>query len=77
MTAERPAPVRSPAAHLVVTATPVATGHAHTVEKGDTLMSISQHYYGTRSKWRDIYAANREVMKSENDLKIGMQLKIP
>jgi len=40
-------------------------------------MSISQRYYGTRSKWRDIYAANRDVMKSENDLKIGMQLKIP
>jgi LysM repeat protein len=72
MTAERPA-----AAHSFVTAASAATGHAHTVAKGDTLMNISEHYYGTRSKWRDIYAANRDVMKSENDLKIGMQLKIP
>jgi hypothetical protein len=79
MATERPAaaPVHAPAAHLVVNAAPGATGHAHTVEKGDTLMSISQRYYGTRSKWRDIYAANHDVMKSENDLKIGMQLKIP
>lgn len=53
------------------------SAHKHTVAKGDTLMSISQRYYGTRSKWRDIYAANRDVMKSENDLKIGMELKIP
>jgi nucleoid-associated protein YgaU len=75
MTTERPA--APPAARSATTLSPVATGHAHTVTKGDTLMNISQRYYGTRSKWRDIYAANRDVMKSENDLKIGMQLKIP
>ncbi len=79
MTTERTAaaPVRAPAAHALVTAAPVATGRAHTVTKGDTLYNISQHYYGTPGKWRDIYAANRDVMKSEHDLKIGMQLKIP
>ena len=57
--------------------TSAAPGRVHTVAKGDTLMNISQRYYGTRSKWRDIYSANRDVMKSENDLKIGKQLKIP
>ena len=79
MALERPAvaPAHAPAAHPVMNLSPAASGHTHTVEKGDTLMNISQHYYGTRSKWRDIYAANRDVMKSENDLKIGMQLKIP
>src|SRR5580704_13403561 len=79
MTTERPAaaPVRAPAVHSFVTAAPVATGHTHTVAKGDTLYNISQHYYGTPGKWRDIFAANRDVMKSQNDLKIGMQLKIP
>jgi tetratricopeptide (TPR) repeat protein len=65
-----------PLSHFLTIA-PGATGRVHTVAKGDTLMSISQKYYGARSKWRDIYAANRDVMKSENDLKIGMQLKIP
>jgi len=30
-----------------------------------------------RARWRDIYAANRNVMKSESDLKVGMELKIP
>ncbi len=76
---ERPAvaPAHTPAAHSGMTLAPTATGHTHTVSTGDTLMKISQQYYGTRSKWRDIYAANRNVMKSENDLKIGMQLKIP
>ncbi len=50
----------------------------HTVAKGDTLFSLAQRYYGNRSKWRDIFAANRDVLASENSpLKIGVELKIP
>jgi len=50
----------------------------HTVARGDTLFSLAQKYYGSRSKWRDIFAANRGVLASENSpLKIGMDLKIP
>ena len=54
-----------------------APGRTHTVAHGDTLFSLAQKYYGSRSKWRDIYAANRDVLPSENALKPGMQLKIP
>jgi phage tail protein X len=55
-----------------------ATGHRHTVAKGDTLFSLALKYYGNRSRWRDIYAANRGILSSENSpLKIGMELKIP
>jgi LysM repeat protein len=50
----------------------------HTVARGDTLFSLAQKYYGNRSKWRDIYAANRDVLSSEKTpLKIGTDLKIP
>jgi len=53
-------------------------GRHHTVARGDTLFSLSQRYYGSRSRWRDIYAANRDVLQSEKaPLKIGMDLKIP
>jgi tetratricopeptide (TPR) repeat protein len=57
----------------------LATGvRHHAVARGDTLFSLAQRYYGNRSKWRDIYAANRGVLASENSpLKIGMDLKIP
>jgi LysM repeat protein len=57
--------------------TAASSGRTHTVAKGDTLISIAQKYYGNRSKWRDIYAANRDVMPNETALKPGMQLKIP
>ena len=53
------------------------SGRTHTVGKGDTLFSIAQKYYGNRAKWRDVYAANRDVMPNETALKPGMQLKIP
>jgi len=56
---------------------PSPAARRHTVQPGDTLSKISQQYYGNRAKWRDIYAANRGVMKSETDLKVGMQLRIP
>jgi tetratricopeptide (TPR) repeat protein len=60
------------------TAAPAATGaRRHTIQPGDTLSKLAQQYYGNRAKWREIFAANRDVMKSEGDLKAGMVLKIP
>jgi tetratricopeptide (TPR) repeat protein len=58
-------------------ATQTAVARRHTVRPGDTLFKLAQQYYGNRAKWRDIYAANRDVMKSETDLRVGAVLKIP
>ncbi len=60
------------------TAPAATTGpRRHTVRPGDTLSKLAQQYYSNRSKWREIYSANRDVMKSESDLKVGQVLKIP
>lgn len=60
-------------------AAPVQPGtvRIHVVRQGDTLYRLSTQYYGSGRRWREIYEANRDVMNSETDLKIGMQLKIP
>jgi tetratricopeptide (TPR) repeat protein len=81
----RPAPRSTPP--VVATppraATPVtppaaaAAGRTHVIQPGDTLYKLAQQYYGNRSRWREIYSANLGVMRSESDLKVGMQLKIP
>lgn len=65
-----PQQARSPAA-------PSRSPKAHVVRQGDTLYGLAQQYYGDRSRWRDIYAANRDVMRSETDLRIGMTVRIP
>lgn len=49
----------------------------HVVVRGDTLFSLAQRYYNSRSKWRDIYDANRDQLPNPNSLQIGMSLKIP
>lgn len=49
----------------------------YTVVSGDTLSHISGKVYGTSTRWRDIFEANRDVMANENSLKVGMQLRLP
>lgn len=62
------------------TTQPAATAGSrrHVIAKGDTLFSLAQRYYGNRSRWRDIFEANRDVLKSKDDpLRIGQEVKIP
>ena len=79
-----PAPVRPapPASHATPAAFAQASasqaGRTHAVAKGDTLYSLAQRYYGSRSKWRDIFAANRDRLASPGTpLRIGLTLRIP
>lgn len=70
----------APAISPVVTAAPPrpsTTGRRHIVRPGESLSKISMQYYGNRTRVRDIFAANRNVMKNESDLKVGMEIKLP
>lgn len=69
-------PLRAPPTKPGANSTSAAT-RRHVVVKGDTLFSLAQKYYGNRSRWRDIYAANRDLLPSENSLRLGMEIKIP
>lgn len=58
-----------------------ATGNSparrHMVVAGDTLALIAEKYYGDRSKWALIYAANTAQFDSGRPLQPGMELEIP
>jgi len=56
---------------------PPATTRTHVVQPGDTLSSISRQYYGTPSRWEDIFAANRGVIPNANSLRVGTELRLP
>ncbi|MEO8864361.1 MAG: LysM peptidoglycan-binding domain-containing protein [Opitutaceae bacterium] len=49
----------------------------HIVVAGETLGKISQQYYGTPSRWREILAANPGVLKNEKSVYVGAKLRIP
>jgi nucleoid-associated protein YgaU len=52
-------------------------GRYHTVQKKETLYSISRQYYGDHTKWKDIYAANKSEIGDPNKIRVGQKLVIP
>ena len=56
----------------------VRTPPTYIVQSGDTLWLISFKFYGDDSqRIAQIFEANRDVMNSANDLRVGMELKMP
>ncbi|HUQ69798.1 MAG TPA: LysM peptidoglycan-binding domain-containing protein, partial [Planctomycetaceae bacterium] len=49
----------------------------HIVRNGDTLSSIAQQYLGSTARYQDVYEANRDRLKTPNDLRIGQEIRIP
>jgi nucleoid-associated protein YgaU len=49
----------------------------YVVRKGDTLSGIARRYYGTALEWRRLADVNRDVLASPDQLRPGMELKIP
>lgn len=49
----------------------------YTVQPGDNLQKISRNAYGTSKHYKLIFEANRDIMKSESELKVGQKLQIP
>ncbi len=47
------------------------------VQKGDTLQKISQKFYGTSKKWTWLYKANKDRLKSPDNIYPGQTLVIP
>ncbi|GEM_PF-899461 len=56
-----------------------AKADAYVVQKGDSLWSIAAkpQVFGNGTRWRELYEANRDVLKGPEKLRAGMSLKIP
>ena len=69
-----PAPTQASVPSRPAPSRPTApAGRMHTVVKGDTLSNLALKYYGSRSRYKDIAAANGGL----TTLKIGSQIRIP
>ena len=49
----------------------------HVVAAGETLSSIAKEAYGTVTLATHLYEANRDVLESEDALRVGQRLRIP
>ncbi len=50
---------------------------SYSVKAGDTLSMIAKKVYGDAAKYNDIYEANKDILASADDIKVGQTLKIP
>lgn len=57
--------------------TPSNAPRVYTIRSGDTLSAISNRFYGTSSRWIDIYQANRDRLPSESAIRVGQEIRIP
>ncbi|MGB0409076.1 MAG: Cell division protein CpoB [Opitutales bacterium] len=67
----------APAAPPASPRNPADVPRTYTVQSGDSLSTISVRFYGTSSRWIDIYQANRDRLPSENALRVGQEIRIP
>ena len=73
-------PVTSPAAKASAASRPAGGGRMHTIAPRESLWSIARKYYGegvNSARVTAIFEANRDVMRSQTDLKVGATLRIP
>lgn len=49
----------------------------YTIQPSDNLSRISAKVYGTPDRWMDIFQANRDKLSNPDDLRVGVELKIP
>ena len=49
----------------------------HTVKSGESLSKIAKHYYGDAMKYKQIFEANRNILKNPDLIHPGQDLVIP
>ncbi len=52
-------------------------GRVYVVRPGESLGSISKKVYGTTKHWKDIQAANRDVIPDPARMRPGVKLRLP
>ena len=51
--------------------------HKHIVKKGETLGKIAKHYYGNAMNYKEIFAANTNILKNPDVIQPDQELVIP
>jgi hypothetical protein len=57
--------------------TATSPGRTHVIQAGETLSGLAARYLGSSARYREIYEANRNVLRSPDDLRDGVTIVIP
>jgi nucleoid-associated protein YgaU len=69
--------VKSGSSSTAPSPAPSATEETYVVAAGDSLSKIAKRLYGDANKWRQIYEANKDLIKNPDLIHPGQKLKIP
>ena len=53
------------------------TSRMYVVQAGDSLSKIAKKFYGNANAWKQIFEANRDVIKNPDLIQPGWKLQIP
>ncbi|MFH1755720.1 MAG: LysM peptidoglycan-binding domain-containing protein [Candidatus Latescibacterota bacterium] len=53
------------------------SGRFYTIKEGDSLWKISADLLGNGIRYKEIAKLNADILPSENDVRVGLQLKLP
>ena len=56
---------------------PLTGAITYRVRTGDTLSGLAARHLGSSTRFREIYDANRDLLRSPDDLRVGMTIRIP
>jgi nucleoid-associated protein YgaU len=68
---------KNSAANTSKPAAAAKTGSVYVVKEGDSLWKIAATQLGDGNRYREIVKINSDVLSSEDDIAVGMQLKMP
>jgi nucleoid-associated protein YgaU len=63
--------------HLLTESTSTKQGGQYVVKEGDSLWRIATEQLGASSRYKEISKLNADVLKDEDNLVVGMRLKLP
>jgi len=67
----------APEAPAPVVAAAPSCATVHTVKRGETLFLIAQRAYGDGWKYKDVFLANRDLLRDEQSVEVGDDLLLP
>jgi len=69
-------PAEPPAPSTEYASSESAPAESYTLQSGDTLMKIAFETYADLYRWKEIYEANRDVIKDPSHLEVGVAIKL-
>ena len=75
--AEVPVPPALPPEPPVPEPAAAAGPRTYAIRPGDTLSGIAERELGSHRRYREIFEANRDVLRSPDAIRVGMTLRLP